>query len=490
MFRQWTGIHAVGAAAKRQVWTQLGENRLYPNLYVFLVGPPGTGKSQSINPMTELLRKSQAVNIAPNDMTKQALLDVLYESARGAVIDGRPFDYHFLTICISELSNFMSKYDHDLTGLLTDLFDCPPSNDEKKRTSDNGKFIPFPGLSFIMGTATQNLGNTISNEMWGSGFMARVIMVYAAEEVMPLDMFASAKANPMLAEQIVVGLRRIGDLKGPMSWTPEARIALATFRRDQKLGAPVHNRLTFYVVRRWLHLGKLCMIAALSDQRMEVELEDYTLAHSWLLAAEADMPEIFKDMVSHEDGQIHEELRGYLFTLHMRSNRKPIEAAVLYNFLKSRVSSYSIPRIIEVAVAADYIRRVAGTSGDDALYVPQMPGADGPPKGAIWVRDLKETLGLYTCEAEVLLLLLSTHSILSREFIFNNIPHRFEGSRSHAIHIHIYRIRQKLGAGVIQSERGVGVRLSPEGRRMVEEALADEDQKEAGGADPRLELTP
>jgi hypothetical protein len=233
-----------------------------------------------------------------------------------------------------------------------------------------------------MGTATQNLGNTISNEMWGSGFMARVIMVYAAEDVVPSDMFARAKANPMLAEQITVGLRTIGDMKGPMAWTPEARILLGTFRRDQKIGAPVHNRLTFYVVRRWLHLGKLCMIAALSDLRMEVTSEDFHLAMSWLLAAEAQMPEIFKDMVSHEDGQIHEELRSHLFALFMQSQRKPIHVSVLYNFLKSRVSSYSIPRIIEVAIAAEYIKRAAGTSGDDALYIPQMP-LGSTPKGAI-----------------------------------------------------------------------------------------------------------
>jgi len=377
VFRLWTAIHAVGAAAERRVWTGFGLNKLHPNLFIFLVGPPGTGKSQALNPMTELLRKSQAVAIAPNDMTKQALLDVLSESAKGAIINGRPFDYHFLTICISELSNFMSKYDNDLAGLLTDLFDCPPSNEEKKRTHTNGKYIPFPGISFIMGTATQNLGNTIATEMWGSGFMARVIMVFSAEDVIPKDMFAEVKANDALGEQIHTTLRRIGELKGPMHWEEDPRVRLHTFRHNQKDGAPLHNRLTFYVVRRWLHLAKLVMISALSDERLTVTALDFDRGMEWLLKAEAQMPEIFKDMQSHEDGAIHEELRSQMFAIYAAGGRRPIGNDVLYHFLASRVSSYTIPRIIEVAVAAGYLVRVAGTSGDDTLYIPQ------PPKGSL-----------------------------------------------------------------------------------------------------------
>lgn len=369
MFRLWTAIHAVGAAAERRIWTSLGINRLHPNLFIFLVGPPGTGKSQALNPMSVLLRKSQAVNLAPNDITKQGLLDVLGECAKGCLLDGRPFDYHYMSICISEMSNFMSKYDHDLTGLLTDLFDCPPTNEEKKR-SGAGKMIPFPGISFIMGTATENLGNTITTDMWGSGFMARVVMVYAAEDIVPEDMFAVVSQADSLGDQISTGLRRIGELKGEMVWEEEPQSALRTFRVNQKDGAPLHNRLVFYVTRRWLHLGKLCMISALSDERMTVRMEDFNLAMSWLLEAEIAMPEVFKDMVHHEDGQIYEEMRSQFFQLHMRM-KEPIPAVMLYQFLSKRVGSYNVERMIQIAVAADYFRRVAGTEGENALYIPQ-----------------------------------------------------------------------------------------------------------------------
>lgn len=371
-FRKWTAIHAIGACAERRMWTQFGRLRLHPNLFVFLVGPPGTGKTVALNPMSGILRKAQAVTLAPNDITKQGLLDCLGAAARGAMLNGRPFDYHFLALHVAELSNFMSQYDHALAGILTDLFDCPDANDEKKRGHDKGKLIPFPGISMIVGTATQNLGSTIAQEMWGSGFMARVIMVYSAEDIRPLDRFKAVEENCEIEDELVCGLRRIGEMTGPIEWDHEARTCLNEFALHQEDGAPLHNRLTHYIRRRWLHLAKLCMVAALADERQLVSMDDFSLAYSWLTEVESEMVEVFKDLQSHEDGQIHEELRMMLWSV-FAPLRKPIPAKLIYQWLARRVATYSIPRIIEVACAADYIRRVAGTEGEDALYIPQVP---------------------------------------------------------------------------------------------------------------------
>jgi hypothetical protein len=347
-------------------------------VFVFLVGPPGVGKTQAIEPVAELLRKSGSVTVAPNDVSKQSLLDAMKETTKGVLYNGRPYDYHFLSLSIRELANFMSKYDHELTGLMTDLFDCPAVNEEKKRTHNKGEAIVAPGLSFIMGTATQNLGSTISPEMWGSGFMARVIMVYSADEIIPADMFEEIPVDDKVQEELSVGLRRLGERVGPMIWSPSAQSLMRDFRLNQKSGAPIHNRLTHYVTRRWLHLGKLCMIAALSDERPNVTSEDFDTALAWLKAAEYNMPEIFKDMVSHTDGQIHEELRNHCFLLHMKT-KQPVHVSVLYEFLHSRVASHTIERIIQVAVAADFFRRVAGTEGNDAEFIPM--GMNGQTPG-------------------------------------------------------------------------------------------------------------
>lgn len=379
IFRKWVGIHAVGASVERRVWTQMGNKRLYPNLFLFLVGPPGVGKTVALSPMEYILRRANSVTLAPNDCTKQSLLDVMGQAAKGCIIDERPYDYHFLALHVRELSNFMSQYDSALAGLLTDLFDCPPVNEESKRGHDKGKALVNPGLSFIMGTATQQLGKTISEELWGSGFMARVIMVYSADEIIPDNMFAVLPKNEEIENEIVLGLARLGDLRGPMLWTPEAQRSIHSFRLTAKGEAPIHNKLAHYATRRWMHLAKLCMISALNDERMLVEADDIEVAKSWLLPAEGEMNEIFKDLNTHQDGAVHEELRQEMFSLHMRSGGKAIHASALYKWLSSRVASHSIEQIIAVAIAAGYFDRVAGTSGDDALYIPKMPPNLRPP---------------------------------------------------------------------------------------------------------------
>jgi hypothetical protein len=370
LFRLWAGIHMVGSAVERRVWTQLGGgNRLYPNLYVFLVGPPGVGKSQALSPAMRLLRKSAACKLAPNDMTKQGLLDALLESGSAGMIDGQPFDYHYMAAYISELSNFMSKYDGALAGVLTDIFDCPDVNEEYKRGKGESLLIPSPGMSMLVGTATQNLGATISDELWGSGFMARVIMVYSADIILPEDIFRVQPDHAEDANAIASALARIGKLQGPMTWDPLAQKELNEFLRSSKKDAPLHNRLEHYGTRRWLHLAKLTMIGALQRESMTVTRPDMDMAREWLLDAEAFMPEIFKDMVRHEDGGIYVEMAAQFFPVYL-STRRPIAAATLYKWLSSRVAAHQVERFLQIAVAAGYLNRVAGTEGLDAEYIP------------------------------------------------------------------------------------------------------------------------
>ena len=369
IFRLWAAIQGIGAAGERRVWTEVGDSHLYPNLYVWLVGPPGVGKTMAINPITRFLRKSKACFIAPNDMSKAGLLDALTGCGKETVIDEKLIDYFYMTVHIAELSNFMPKYDGPLAGVLTDLWDCPDINEESKRHGQ-GKTIPFPGLSMLVGTATGNLGAMVPNDAWNTGFMARVIMVYSADDVVPLDMFAKPPENTALTTEIESTLKRVGKLKGRMEWSPQARAPMQALRENQREGGPTHIRLTNYTTRRWFHVAKLSMISALSNERMEVEESDFHTAMSWLLPTEGLMPEIFRTMISHEDGAILEELRQQVVSRYRATNKTPVDVQDLYVFLSKTVAAYRAPALLDMAVNADYIRRVAGTSGSSAQYVP------------------------------------------------------------------------------------------------------------------------
>ena len=365
-FRLWTALHAIGSAAERRVWTAFGIDRMYPNLFVFLVGPPGSGKTRSIFPTVALLRKSLACEISPNDMTKQGLLDVLAHSIKGAIVEGKAFDYAYMACYISEITNFLPQYDPSLAGLLTDLWDCGDLNEESKRHG-LGKSISFPGISLLIGAATESLGQIIPAPMWGSGFMARVILIYEDAAIKRPNLFTTTDISEELAGEIVEGFKAIGSFKGSIPWTPEAAEMLNEFHHRQEESEVVHSKLTNYNFRRWMQIGKLAMISAFSDLRFEVQEHDMHNALGWLLPTERRIPSIFRKMVNHEDGALLEEMCHQFAS---RGPHNPIRSGELHGFFAKRTAAPRVNQLIEVAVNADYLARLAGTSGVETLYVP------------------------------------------------------------------------------------------------------------------------
>lgn len=374
VFKLYSSLHAIGSAVERRVWTQTDRGLTFPNMFVFLIGPPNIGKSAAIRPITNLvLRASPSPYIVgPNDVTKQGFLDALISSGyKTVLINGRVYDYHYLGLHILEIGNFMHKYDTALMGLLTDLWDCPEFNEEVKRHG-KGKNIEFPTVSLIVGAASVAFGNIIGGggEAWDSGFMARSILVYSDHEVKSRIRFGAQETNDLLGAEIVERFKHLGQLGGEMKWSDDAQDAYAEFDEDPSQPPPPnHHLLANYNARRNRHLCKLTMISALNDGRMEVEGDDVMRALSWMMIAEHDMPKIFSNMIMHEDGRMLREVAFCVRNLYKEKGRE-VQHNEIYTELSKMVQVQRIAAFIDAAVEAGYIQRVAGTTGNNAEYTP------------------------------------------------------------------------------------------------------------------------
>lgn len=374
-------IVAIGSCVGRRVWTELLEGLpIYPNFFVFLVGPPAVGKTQAMSPVAEHLRRSDTIKLAPNDISKQGLLDKLSKATQvvNKIVDGalRVEEYHYLALWIRELSNFMSQYDAALAGILTDLYDNPPVNDETKRGSGDMTIVR-PSISMLAATATKNLGATIGGDLWGQGFMSRIIMVYCGEKPKVRFFTKSGVKREEYDPLIVEAIAKVGALRGEMTWAADAEEAFNTWAEGGFKPAPTHSKLGEYNGRRYMHCAKLAMVSALNDLRMEITLGDFLRARTWLTSAERDMPEIFKEMTVHSDGEIIRELHMHLWALYA-GPKKPLDRTVMASFLMTKVASREIPRLIEAMEAAGLIDRMAGTDGLTARYIPKMVRGDIP----------------------------------------------------------------------------------------------------------------
>jgi len=373
IYRLWAGITALSGALERRVYVETAKGVVYPNLFTFLVGPPGIGKSQAIGPVTALWKRARKLHVAPDSMTKSSLVDALARSTRKIISPQSLEEYSTLLIPCSEFGVLMPKYDPDLVSSLNNLYDNPLNYREERRyltALDKNPDIPFPQLVILAGTQPAFLSSMLPEEVWGMGFPARIIMVYSGVtpkvELFPEDATAKNQEGHFNALASAIIARSEDKVRGRFDWEPAAKVALRDWHLAGMPPIPQHSRLQYYNQRRILHTLKLCMIASFSRAiDLTVRLEDFNQARTWLLEAETTMPNAFRDMVAKSDSQVVQELHWHLWKnwgATAEERRKPFTEAQLYEFLRHRVPSDKITRILDVADKAGVIVRIAGTN--------------------------------------------------------------------------------------------------------------------------------
>jgi hypothetical protein len=67
IFHIWSALFAISASLGRRCWLPFGTFDTYPNLYVLLVGTPGTRKTTAANQSKKILRALHRATQAAND---------------------------------------------------------------------------------------------------------------------------------------------------------------------------------------------------------------------------------------------------------------------------------------------------------------------------------------------------------------------------------------------------------------------------------------
>lgn len=360
-FRLWTAITTVAAAAEKKVYTVSGGGKVFPNLYVVLAGPPGSGKSQSIIRARTALAPLSEFHLGPDNVTSASFLDCLdvslcsYMNGSSASIN----IFHSMAVISREFGVFVPRYDLEFLSMVSDIFDNPPNYNSPRRTSKSVN-IQNPSFTLLSGVTPDFLQEILPEAAWGQGFTSRIIFVYGPDGKFTTQDFFTARDDDIISP-LIGQLQEIHDIKGEMFWTEPARDALNSWRRGGMTPVPVHGRLRHYLARRTHHLAKLAMISALSMGNWpEVLLSDFERAYFWLMTAEETMPDIFRAMAAKSDRQIMEDLHYAVYTKYMSAlpaERKPIHIDRLTEFLVDKVPSERIRTIITTAINAGYFRQ-------------------------------------------------------------------------------------------------------------------------------------
>jgi len=347
---------------ERRIWIRTKTDIVYANLYIFLVGPPATGKTVAMRTSSKLLRSIEELHVAPTSVSGASLNDALHDAVRRVVsFNSVPYlEFNSLIVMPSELSAFMPVYDQTLMANLTSHWDCEQF-EERKRGGNLKYSIPNPQVNLIGGCTPGFLRDFLPTGAWGKGFMSRVIMIYSGEQIHKQIFDDSEEIQVDEIKQgykdLLADLHAIFALSGQMSVAPDVRALVQAWENAGGPPVPNHSKLLHYSGRRTVQLLKLMMIASISRSNdLIIEKQDYQTAMGWLLEAEAVMSEIFKDISSGSvDADAIEET--YSFVYKTGIGNKPVPERNVVYFLQQRVPAHNVMRIIDLMVKSHMLTK-------------------------------------------------------------------------------------------------------------------------------------
>lgn len=372
IFRRWAAIAAVAGALERRVWIKNGPRVTYPNMYVMLVGITGAGKGiiNRVNGLWANTRepgaKIKAFRVAPDNMTKAALLDTLAKSRQSRLLpSGPPFEYHSMLVAAEEFGSFLPDYDQPFIHTLNSLYNCAQVYSENRRTGHVRELtIDRPLLHILGGAQPSYLASTFPDEAWKSGIARRLLMVYSSDKITQ-DIFYEPELAPGTWDDMHVRLGAYSQLFGEAPWGPAAGERVRDWNLAGSPPVPEHSRLEPYCQGRTMQVIKLSLVSAASrtDGRSlpVITLPDVERAFTWLFTIESLMPSIFRAMTGKNDQEVLEELHIFAIGVWAKNGRQAIHRSLLMHFLAGRTTHEKVARLLDLALQTNMLTRLAGT---------------------------------------------------------------------------------------------------------------------------------
>lgn len=315
LYHLWTILSCLSAALQRRCWLDWYSIRVYPNLYVALVGPPGaTRKGTAMGFGRELLSQANLSRTA--DSTTRAAFIASLEKCKTSFIDtveGKIIDHCSLTAFSSELTVLLGHNDSMFLDTLTDLFDCPSYFEYDTKTQGRNT-INNAWLSIFGATTQGALRTALPEHAFTGGFLSRFIAVCEEQRYKAIPCPERSEEEEQFWSLVKEDYLKVLQLSGRFTFTEGYRRAYcAWYERAAKNPPFTDPKLDAYTSRRSLHLWKLSMLANASrTNSMVLDTEDLERSLEWLLATERRMPRAFSGLGKHQMADVMSSVLGFI----------------------------------------------------------------------------------------------------------------------------------------------------------------------------------
>ena len=273
----WVGLSTLAGACEKRLWIDRGLFKIYLNLYVVLVGPPGVvAKSTSISLGRDMLKKL-GFNVFEDSVLKEKIVQEMCELEKAVEVDGKPFYHSSITYIASEL-NVLLASGVDMIKFLVNIWDKDDLFTYK--TKNSGVYeINNPYFNLIGAAVPEWFGTNVIADMNSTGFLARLIIVYEDQkrgkvpDPTPTPEQLEAKREAMKI------LNEIGSMCGPLTFTQEATDFYNDWYTKQEIDTTQDYRIVGYLERKVkTHVLKIAGLMAVGDLRKEITVVDFERA--------------------------------------------------------------------------------------------------------------------------------------------------------------------------------------------------------------------
>jgi len=360
-FHIWTALSILSASIGRNVYLDRGFYKLYPNLYILLVGESAlVRKSTAIGIGMGLLRGALGKDLCvlSQKVTPQAMIKFLNEQYEKRKVSN-------VLISSSEFAVFLGDgaKDQSVVQVLTDLYDCPDV--WSYTTIGRGtEYCNNCYICLLAGSTPDWLKTSIPEESIGGGFLSRVLMVFR-EEGGPKNPFPEDSITPakrILRENIENDIAIISGIRGPFQWTPEAKKIFEIWYMEYNKPEQAPKNMRGYFGRKGDIMIKLAMICSLSHEASKKITErDILFAKNILDENEKFMEQVVSIMGQSKEGS---KIDKVLYLI-----RKRGEAGVDHTTLQRSISHYLNSEELRMALNTLYQGGMIGKKTLGAKYV-------------------------------------------------------------------------------------------------------------------------
>lgn len=296
VYFKWVGLSVIAAALQRRCYMQW-ETKVYPNMFIILVGPAGgPRKTTAMRPGKILMSNEPTIKLSADSITREKLIRRMAEvSEIEQLSDGAVLKHSSFTVCSSEFTVFLGYKNEQFLADLTDLYDCADSWIYDTKGSGTDEIVGVC-LNVLGATTPEHLQHALPVISIGGGLTSRFMYIYAEDKEKIIPFPFKTPDEQQLFEDLQHDLSVITQMNGQFLPTSDyLKLIGEWYVEAEKRPYILDPKFWAYNSRRRTHLVKvgMCMSAS-RDNNMLLDEEIFHKSLSWLKEAERKMERTYR----------------------------------------------------------------------------------------------------------------------------------------------------------------------------------------------------